>query len=742
MSFNPVEYGPQRAPQARPAPPPLAARYRAVRAETEHLAAPLSPEDQCVQSMPDASPAKWHRAHTTWFFECFILTKHLPRYKPYNPEYNYLFNSYYETVGERHARDRRGLLTRPSAGDVNAYRRHVDRAMCNLLDDGGETSEAVRSLVELGLQHEQQHQELLLTDILHVFAQNPLLPAYAPFRSCGVEGAPPAEFIAFDGGLAEIGHDGAGFGFDNEMPRHEVLLPPFRLMNRLVTNREWLAFMADGGYLTPKHWLSDGWKCAQAEGWQAPLYWSERDGEWFTITLNGLEPVDRDAPVCHVSYYEADAFARWSGKRLPLEAEWENAAAQLATGGGNFRDDGYLRPLPAGRRPGLQLFGDVWEWTQSSYSPYPGYHAPEGAVGEYNGKFMVNQMVLRGGSCATSRGHVRASYRNFFYPHQRWQFSGLRLAEDGPPRRLRSEDPFLQDVRAGLARSAKTIPSKYFYDAEGSRLYEKITELPEYYLTRTEMSLLSQMAGDLGARVMPDTALVEFGSGASVKTRILLENISGISLYVPVDISEASLRESAERISRDFPRVAVHPIAGDFLNPLKGPAALASRPVLGFFPGSTIGNLSDRDAERFLRESRSFLGDDAGFLVGIDLVKDRETLLEAYNDAGGVTAAFNKNLLVRMNRELGATFEPEFFSHLAVWNADKSRIEMHLVSRMNQSLIVAGRCYDFAEGETIHTENSRKYTLAGFAALAARAGWRIERTWQSREPAYAIALLS
>jgi dimethylhistidine N-methyltransferase len=740
MSFNPVEYGPQRTPQARPAPQPLAVRYRAVRAETERLAAPLSPEDQCVQSMPDASPAKWHRAHTTWFFECFILLKHLPHYQPYNPEYNYLFNSYYEAVGKRHARDRRGLLTRPSAEEVNAYRRYVDRAMCKLLE-GAEPTEALRSLVELGLQHEQQHQELLLTDILHVFAQNPLLPAYAPFRSCGVEGAPPAEFIAFDGGLAEIGHHGRGFAFDNEMPRHEVLLPPFRLMNRLVTNREWLAFMADGGYLAPKLWLSDGWKCAQAEGWQAPLYWSERDGEWFTITLNGLKPVDRDAPVCHVSYYEADAFARWSGRRLPSEAEWEHAAAQLATGCGNFRDDGYLRPLPAGRRPGFQLFGDVWEWTQSSYSPYPGYRAPEGAVGEYNGKFMVNQMVLRGGSCVTSRDHVRASYRNFFYPHQRWQFSGLRLAEDGPPRRLRSEDPFLEDVRAGLAKPAKEIPSKYFYDAEGSRLYERITELSEYYLTRTEMRLLPEMTGDLSALVTPGTALVEFGSGASVKTRILLESLPGISLYVPVDISEASLEESAERISRDFPHVAVHPIAGDFLNPLKGPDALASRPVLGFFPGSTIGNLSDEDAERFLRESRSFLGDDARFLVGVDLVKDRETLLQAYNDAAGVTAAFNKNLLIRMNRELGATFEPEFFSHLAVWNAQNSRIEMHLVSRMNQSLIVAGRCYDFAEGETIHTENSRKYTLTGFATLAARAGWRLERSWQSHDPAYAIVLL-
>src|SRR5205085_2651629 len=291
MTFVPAEYGPQRAPQTRPAMQPLAARYRAVRAETERLAASLSPEDQCVQSMPDASPAKWHRAHTTWFFECFILPKHARQYQPYNPEYNYLFNSYYEAIGERHARDRRGLLTRPSAEDVGDYRRYVDRAMCNLLD-GGQTSESLRSLVELGLQHEQQHQELLLTDILHLFAENPLLPAYAPFRACGADAA-PAAWIAFGGGPAELGHDGSGFAFDNELPRHEVLLAPFRLMNRLVTNREWLAFIADGGYRTPRHWLADGWTCARAEGWQAPLYWRERDGEWFAMTLNGLRPVDR-----------------------------------------------------------------------------------------------------------------------------------------------------------------------------------------------------------------------------------------------------------------------------------------------------------------------------------------------------------------------------------------------------------------------------------------------------------------
>jgi dimethylhistidine N-methyltransferase len=740
MSFNSVEDGPQRAPRTPPAAPDLSARYLAVRAETERLAAPLSAEDQCIQSMPDASPAKWHRAHTTWFFECFILTKHLPRYRPYDPNYNFLFNSYYEAVGERHARDRRGLLTRPSAEEVGDYRAHVDRAMSELLAVG-DSGERLRSLVELGLQHEQQHQELLLTDILHAFAQNPLLPAYAPFRPCEAQAATTPEPVMFDGGIVEIGAGGPGFSFDNEAPRHEVLLAPFRLMNRLVTNGEWLAFMADGGYRTARHWLSDGWKCAQQEGWQAPLYWQERDGEWFTITLSGLKPVERNAPICHVSYYEADAFARWSGRRLPLESEWEHAAMACATLNGNFRDDGCLRPLPAGKCPGFQLLGDVWEWTASPYVAYPGYRAPEGAVGEYNGKFMINQMVLRGGSCVTSSDHVRASYRNFFYPHQRWQFCGLRLAEDAPRKAARPADSFLQDVRNGLAKPAKAIPSKYFYDAEGSRLYEKICELPEYYLTRTETSLLPEIAGDLRELVEPGTALVEFGSGASVKTRILLERLSAVSLYVPVDIAEDSLAQSSERIRREFPRVRVRPIAGDFLKPLNAPAEISSHPILGFFPGSTIGNLSDDEAEFFLRASRSFLASDARFLIGIDLVKESETLLGAYDDAQGVTAAFNKNLLTRMNRELGATFEPEFFSHLAVWNAQRSRIEMHLVSRMNQSLIVAGRCYNFAEGETIHTENSRKYTLEQFAELAGRAGWRMERSWQSAEPAYAVVLL-
>ena len=392
----------------------VARRFAVVRARTDALAAPLSPEDQTVQSMPDASPAKWHRAHTTWFFETFLLLPHLPGYSRFREEFGFLFNSYYEAAGPRHARPKRGVLTRPSSAEVAAYRSHVDAAMAALMRRA--SPDVPLDLVELGLQHEEQHQELLVTDALHALAQNPLHPAFYPDWREPEAATGPARFLDGPTGVVEIGHGdaaaaAAGFAFDNETPRHRAFLAPYRIADRLVSNGEWLAFMRDGGYSRPTLWMSDGWAACQAEGWEAPLYWRREGGGggWRQFTLAGLRPVDEDAPVRHVSWYEADAFARWSGRRLPTEAEWE-AAAGLP----GFHD----------------AEGVVWQWTGSAYRPYPGFRPWEGAVGEYNGKFMVNQMVLRGGSLATPPGHARRSYRNFFAPDKRWQFSGVRLAED------------------------------------------------------------------------------------------------------------------------------------------------------------------------------------------------------------------------------------------------------------------------------------------------------------------------
>lgn len=409
----------------------LIQRFQAVRATTESLTADLAPEDQVVQSMEDASPSKWHLAHTTWFFETFLLTEFADSYRPFHSDFAFLFNSYYETAGPRHARPRRGMVTRPAVHEVMAYRTHVTAAMAVLMANADAAAwRSIATLVELGVNHEQQHQELLLTDILHAFSCNPIRPAYGPYRPAAAGASEPLSWASFEGGIRQIGHDGRGFAFDSEGPRHETLLRPHRLATRLVTNAEWTDFIEDGGYTVPQLWLSDGWATVQREGWEAPGYWERRDGAWHSMTLAGMHPVEADAPVCHVSFYEAEAFARWSGHRLPTEAEWEVAAADLPVAG-NFVGAGLLRPLPDPGGDGLrQMYGDVWQWTQTPYAPYPGFKPPEGAVGEYNGKFMCNQMILRGGSCATAADHTRATYRNFFYPHQRWQFMGLRLAED------------------------------------------------------------------------------------------------------------------------------------------------------------------------------------------------------------------------------------------------------------------------------------------------------------------------
>lgn len=437
----------------------LLVRYRQVRDFTQELCRGLEPEDCVVQSMPDVSPTKWHLAHTTWFFETFIVKQYIRNYKPVVPQYAFLFNSYYNAAGDMHRRDLRGLISRPTLGQTRQYRESIDNQIAELLRGASETHLAeLEMLITLGIHHEQQHQELLVTDIKHVLAQNPLHPIYAgrarppgaPNRD-GQDPAgpalPPRQFVSFDETISEIGHDDDGFAYDNESPRHRALIPKFEIADRLITNREFIEFIDAGGYSRPEFWLSLGWTTVNEQRWSAPLYWTKRDGTWWNFTLSGFRPVECSEPVTHISYFEADAFANWAGARLPTEFEWERAANEVPMEG-NFVESRNFHPaaangagLPSSRfgRPAQgragsgdlqQMFGEVWQWTRSSYSPYPGYRAQRGALGEYNGKFMCNQYVLRGGSCATSRTHIRRTYRNFFQPEKRWQFTGIRLARD------------------------------------------------------------------------------------------------------------------------------------------------------------------------------------------------------------------------------------------------------------------------------------------------------------------------
>ncbi len=411
----------------------LITRYNQVRTFSEQLCVPLVTEDYVVQSMPDVSPTKWHLAHSSWFFETLLLSRMLPNYRSIDPQYAYLFNSYYVSLGERHCRPKRGLISRPTVEQTYAYRRHVDQHVLDLLDRAdAEMIETIAPILIIGLHHEQQHQELMLTDIKHVFSENPLRPTYIEQTPPVAGPVPPLTWVAYPESLALIGHSGTGFAYDNESPQHRQFVPAFQLASRLVTNGEYKAFMADGGYERPDLWLSAGWYAMEDNGWKAPLYWEEIDGTWHMMTLAGMRPVLDNEPVCHVSYYEASAYARWIGMRLPTEAEWEIAAAAVPIVG-NFADHAHYHPLPlSGHVQGdlHQMFGDVWEWTQSSYGPYPGYRPEPGALGEYNGKFMCNQYVLRGGSCATSHSHIRRTYRNFFAPESRWQFTGIRLAQE------------------------------------------------------------------------------------------------------------------------------------------------------------------------------------------------------------------------------------------------------------------------------------------------------------------------
>ena len=700
-------------------------RYRAVRAGTPALAETLSAEDLSAQAMAEASPGKWHLAHTSWFFEAMILAAE-PGYEPVDPRFQQMFNSYYEALGPRVARHERGLMTRPSLAEIMAYRAEIDRRMIDWLERGP-TSGADRYLFILGLNHEQQHQELFVMDILALMATSPLEPQAWPVepRVTPTEAALGGT-EQFDGGLVTMGHGGPGFAFDNEGPAHRVWIEPFELARDLVTNGEWIAFIEDGGYARPEFWLADGWATVKAEAWTAPLYWRAGPSGWTRMSVAGRVPVDPFAPVRHISAYEADAFATWAGRRLPTEAEWEQAATT--------RPDTFSN-----------LFGEVWQHTASDHAPYPGFTATEGTAAEYNGKFMANQRVLRGSCFATPQGHARATYRNFYYPQQRWAFMGLRLAGDAPLARAEIDEdadtaPFRAELLDGLSQPQKRVSPKWFYDAEGSRLFEDITRLPEYYPTRQEAALLKAMAPELTARFGDNAVLVEFGSGASEKTRILLDAAPNLSAYLPIDISPDALREAAESISADYPALEVAPVVGDFLH-LPALPELGRGRRIGFFPGSTIGNLDRHDAVAFLKAARERLDAGSLFILGVDLVKDPEVLVAAYDDASGVTAAFNKNLLVRANRELGADFDLDAFGHLALWNPVEERMEMHLRSKCDQRVHIGDRSLDFLAGETIHTESSRTYREASVRTLAEAAGWTVLAFRAGPQPSVAIAVL-
>ena len=714
-------------------------RYLQVRHHTATLVAPLSEEDMVVQSMPDASPAKWHLAHTSWFFETFLLAEHTADYRPFDPAFAYLFNSYYEALGPRQPRPQRGLLTRPPLARVLAYRAHVDTHMRRLLQAPLTAELAAR--VELGLAHEQQHQELLLMDLLHLFSLSPLKPQYSeqwPADCGGRRG----RFVSLSGGLIELGHDGDGFAFDNEGPRHSCYLQPYQISDRLVSNSEWLAFIEAGGYRRAELWLADGWALAQAEQWQAPLYWQQVHGNWQAMSLRGLQPLVLDAPVTHISYYEAAAYAAWADARLPSEAEWEHAASS-----------GLLE----------QVDDLAWQWTQSAYCAYPGFRPAANAIGEYNGKFMINQMVLRGGASVTPAGHSRPSYRNFYYPAQRWMFSGLRLARDAaaadavaanaaaadavetntvPTVRVEiANEEFARDLIAGLSAPQKRLAPKYFYDATGSELFEAICRTPEYYPTRAETELLRQIAPLLAAQIPAGAALIEFGSGASEKTRLLLDAAPQLAAYLPIDISATALDKAAAQLRRDYPQLQIAPQLGDFshLSQLYLPTSVQT-PV-GFFPGSTLGNFSQSEAVEFLESVRAFLGPNARFIVGVDMLKDIATLEAAYDDADGITARFNKNLLVRINRELQGDFDLAAFDHLAQWNPEENCMEMYLVSSRDQEVRAAGQRFTFERGERLHTECSHKYSIESITQLAAEAGWTLGRYWLSPAPQVGLFVL-
>jgi dimethylhistidine N-methyltransferase len=742
-------------------------RFRTVRARTEALAAPLSPEDQQVQSQPDCSPTKWHRAHTSWFFEEFILSR-FEGYEPFDESFRFLFNSYFEVVGSRQPRAHRGMITRPSVDEIAEYRRYVDAAVTRAIEVGATESPEVVALLELGSHHEEQHQELILMDLKDLLWCNPLHPAYKESEAepRNLEAAIQARALdditwtRHSGGLVEIGHDGDGFHYDNESPRHEEFLRPFEVADRLVTCGQWLDFMAAGGYHNHEYWHMEGWVTVKNEGWEAPDYWVSTDSGWQVFTLEGLKPVNELDPVVHVSWFEAEAFARWAGCRLPSEAEWEVVARQAEASDDRLDDD--LHPRYRARHAVAgpsQFFGEVWQWTASPYTPYPGFVPLPGPVGEYNGKFMVNQYVLRGGACVTPLQHSRVTYRNFFPAHARWPFSGLRLARDvseesasESPAREHVEvylDPaawsshLADETRAGLAQSPPTIPPVWFYDETGSDLFDQITRLPEYYPTEAERSILLDHADEI-ARLAAPHLLIELGSGTSDKTRTLiraLRNHGSLRGFTPMDCSEALLRASVRSLTATYPDLAVSGIVGDFTGHLQYLPREGRRLIA--FLGSTIGNFEPVERAAFLVELAGATRSGDYILLGTDLVKDVARLEVAYNDAAGVTAAFNLNALKVLNRDLGADFDASGFTHAAVWVPEHSRIEMRLVAQGDQAVHIPQLGdveVHLADGEWIRTEVSTKFTLDQVRDELTRAGLEVVRQWTDAGGDFALTL--
>lgn len=734
-------------------------RFTRVRRRTEALAAPLSPEDQQVQSQPDCSPTKWHRAHTTWFFEEFVLSR-LEDYEPFDERFRFLFNSYYEAVGSRQPRPRRGMITRPSVEEIADYRRHVDQAVTEAVTSGLVDDDVAAELLELGGHHEEQHQELLLMDLKHLLSTNPYFPAYQPAveRTRSLESSAWARSTAditwtrHDGGLVDIGHEGPGFHYDNEGPRHRAYLAPFEIADRLVTCGQWLDFMEAGGYSNHEYWHMEGWLTVQNEGWRAPDYWVERDNGWHVFTLEGLQPVNELDPVVHVSWFEAEAFARWAGCRLPTEAEWETAARDHGAADQRLGDELHPRYRPEHAVDGpSQWIGEVWQWTSSPYVPYPGFVPAAGAVGEYNGKFMVNQYVLRGGACVTPLQHSRPTYRNFFPAGARWAFAGLRLARDVAPEPTidvhLAADEWAQhladETREGLQATPPVIPPVWFYDDYGSELFDRITRLPEYYPTEAERTILAQHGHEIAA-LTDARLLVELGSGTSDKTRTLINALhehGTLESILPMDCSEATLRESVQQLTQERPGLSVAGLVGDFtahLNHLPG----GSHRLIAFL-GSTIGNFEPQQRAAFLTELGQSLSEGDFFLLGTDLVKPASRLEAAYNDAAGVTAAFNLNALAVMNRELGADFDPSAFEHRAVWVEEHSRIEMRLIARGDHHITVTefdGLELHMKDGEWVRTEVSTKFTVPQIREELTLAGLTPVAVWTDPAGDFALTL--